>query len=207
MDLGYHTMVTTTESPPPPEPPCSIVVKLDTHKFKATFKTGCFESVFDWLSDDLVLRILNFLPTNTLCICARVSRRFYFLAWEPELWTSINLSVSNCDQTLGTLLRLLSRDSTCQAVETLSLNNCSGLTDTGLDMVTQKCPRLTNLELRNCKGVSNGGVQRLLTKCLNLTQLDLSGKTFLNFPPFLNRRTLTFMGSSSSQLTQYQLAR
>ena len=137
-DMGYHTMVTTTsESPPPfrePPPPAPpTLISMDSRKLQVMYKNSgnstngrnkkptnnsqqqqlhhrhCNVALFDTLSDDLVLKILSFLPTNVLCLCARVCRRFYFLVWEPQLWTQIKLTVNNCDQTLATLLRLLSR--------------------------------------------------------------------------------------------------
>ena len=136
-DMGYHTMVTTTsESPPPfrePPPPAPpTLISMDSRKLQVMYKNSGISTngrnkkptnnsqqqlhhqhsnvaLFDTLSDDLVLKILSFLPTNVLCLCARVCRRFYFLVWEPQLWTQIKLTVNNCDQTLATLLRLLSR--------------------------------------------------------------------------------------------------
>lgn len=47
---------------------------------------------FDRLPDDLLLRVLGFLASDQLCCCARVCRRWYFLAWEPQLWTSVVLA-------------------------------------------------------------------------------------------------------------------
>ena len=197
LDMGYHTMATnghdSLESPPfliPPPPPPSrppppTLVTVDSQRQSATFKksqtaTPTNACHFDKLSDDLVLRIMSHLSTNTLCICARVSRRFYFLTWEPRLWSRISLtSVKTGDKALSTLLRLLSRDSTCNAVEKLSLNNCSRLTDDGLELVSSMCPELRTIELKNCKDVSNLGVQSLVTKCCGITHLDLSGITKL----------------------------
>ena len=123
--------------PPPPAPP--TLISMDSRKLQVMYKNSGNSTttingrnkkpvvsgnsqqqqqlhrqhsniaLFDTLSDDLVLKILSFLPTNVLCLCARVCRRFYFLVWEPQLWTQIKLTVNNCDQTLATLLRLLSR--------------------------------------------------------------------------------------------------
>ena len=120
--------------PPPPAPP--TLISMDSRKLQVMYKNSGISTngrnkkptnnsqsqqqqqlhhrhsnvaLFDTLSDDLVLKILSFLPTNVLCLCARVCRRFYFLVWEPQLWTQIKLTVNNCDQTLATLLRLLSR--------------------------------------------------------------------------------------------------
>ncbi|EEH23159.1 hypothetical protein PABG_05370 [Paracoccidioides brasiliensis Pb03] len=38
------------------------------------------------LSDELILHILSFLPTQSLSLCQRLSRRFYGLAGDSELW-------------------------------------------------------------------------------------------------------------------------
>ena len=135
----HTMVTTTSESPPPfrePPPPAPpTLISMDSRKLQVMYKNsgnstsngrnkkpGSGNSqqhlqhhrhsniaLFDTLSDDLVLKILSFLPTNVLCLCARVCRRFYFLVWEPQLWTQIKLTVNNCDQTLATLLRLLSR--------------------------------------------------------------------------------------------------
>lgn len=127
-----------------------------------------------------LLKVLRFLPTRGLCECARVCRRFYFLAWEPQLWTKIELSVKlKCDQTLLTLFRLLSRDNllTCRAVERISLNQSGGLTDLGLEAIANQCPNLRQFEVRNCKSITNSGIQRMVNKCHSLTHLELPGKT------------------------------
>ena len=207
IDMGYHTMVTTTSDSPPPGPPPPApafreppppapptLIRMDSRKLRVVYNgkksghsSGGFSSInpspalFDTLSDDLVLKILSFLPTNVLCLCARVCRRFYFLVWEPQLWTQIKLTVNNCDRTLATLLRLLARDLTCQAVEKVCLNRSDGLTDTGLELLARNCPNLRSFEAKNCKNVSNVGIQFLVSKCTELTQLDLSGKQIYSF--------------------------
>ena len=190
LDMGYHTMGTNGghdfegESPPflvpPPPPPPSrpAMTSLDTTKqiviFKQQANTVCH---FDKLSDDLVLKILSHLSTNSLCICARISRRFYFLAWEPRLWSSISLSsVKKGNKALSTLLQLLSRDSTCKNVLKLSLNNLGNLEDDGLELVAASCPNLRSVEVKNCREITNLAVQSLVTKCSSITHLDLSGK-------------------------------
>lgn len=52
-------------------------------------------SVFERLSDDLVLRIFSFLVSSQLALCGRVCRRWHVLAWEPQLWSTITLSGDN----------------------------------------------------------------------------------------------------------------
>ena len=184
IDMGYHTMVTTTESPPPfrepppPAPPTQLI--LEPQQLRVSYKK---KSPFDLLSDDLVVRIFKFLPKNNLGQCAKVCRRFYFLAWEPQLWQSIDLNVkNNMDGTLQVLLKHLSRDVTCsQSVLKVCLNNSSGLTDKGLRILAQHCPNLRHFVVHNCKAISNAGIQSLLDQCPSLSHLDLTGKNFCQF--------------------------
>ena len=178
IDMGYHTMVTTTESPPPfrepppPAPPTQLI-RLDPKQLRVSYKK---KSNFDSLSDDLIVRIFKCLPKMDLGQCAKVCRRFYFLAWEPQLWQSIDLHVKNADKTLQVLLSHLSRDLTCQSVLKVCLNNSSGLTDKGLDVLSRNCPNLRHLEVHNSKTISNFGIQNLLDQCNHLSHLDLAGK-------------------------------
>ena len=182
IDMGYHTMVTTTESPPPfrepppPAPPTQLI--LEPQQLRVSYKK---KSPFDLLSDDLLVRIFKFLPKNHLGQCAQVCRRFYFLAWEPQLWQSIDLQVkNNCDGTLQVLLKHLSRDVTCsQSVLKVCLNNSSGLTDKGIRILAQHCPNLRHFSVHNCKTISNAGIQSLLDQCPSLSHLDLTGKQIL----------------------------
>ena len=139
--------------------------------------------LFDSLPDDLVLKILSKLSAESLCKCARVCRRFYFLAWEPTLWRSITFDGGDnldADFAIESVLKLLARDTggsvACSVVERFSLNNCFRVTDIGLSVIARRCPQLRKIELRNCKEVTNAGVQAIATKCTSLSNLDLSGK-------------------------------
>ena len=82
---------------------------LATYKGKRITKS----SPFDRLSDELVVKVMSFLPTNCVCQCARVCRRWYVLAWDPRLWTKICLSGDNihADRAIKQITRLLARDS------------------------------------------------------------------------------------------------
>ena len=54
--------------------------------YKGHSKSGSVNSLqsasvpfFDCLPDDVIVRIFSRLPAESLCACARVCRRFYFL--------------------------------------------------------------------------------------------------------------------------------
>lgn len=151
--------------------------KIPAAQFKG--KKSPRSSPFDRLPDDLILKIFSYLSSNHHCVCARVCRRWYFLAWEPQLWTNISLNSDkiHVDRGLKTLFRLLCRDSptVCLTVEKITLNGCSRLTDTGISIIARRCPELRCLEIRGCGNVTNAGVCELVSKCHNLEKLDITG--------------------------------
>ena len=134
---------------------------------------------FESLPESVVLNIFSCLSTNDLIKCSRVNRRFYFLCWEPDLWTSVVLTGEQLDADLAlkTIFRLLARNSAHKhGLERLQLNGCSRLTDRGLAIVARMCPNLTRLEIQHCSNITNGGIMDLVTKCQLLDHLDVTGK-------------------------------
>ncbi len=138
---------------------------------------------FDRLPDSVILKILSFLDTNDLVRCSRISRRFYFLAWEPDLWSEITLTGENTDADLAlkTVMRLLARNSVKHSPQSLTLSGCSRLTDRGLAIIARTCPQLIRLEVQNCVNITNGGLMDLVSKCQLIDHLDVSGNCFINF--------------------------
>lgn len=69
------------------------------------------------MQDDTIIKIFSYLKSDELCrSCARVSRKWYYLAWEPSLWHTISFSDANIDidRGLRAVTRLLSRDVYCR---------------------------------------------------------------------------------------------
>ena len=136
-------------------------------------------ALFERLPDSVVLKIFSYLNTNVRVRCSRVCRRFYFLAWDPDLWNEITLTGENTDADLAlkTVMRLLARNSAKHSPQSLTLNGCSRLTDRGLAIVARTCPQLRRLEVQNCVNITNGGLMDLVSKCQLVDHLDVSGKT------------------------------
>ena len=136
-------------------------------------------SPFEQLTDDVVLRIFSNLPTDYLCRCARVCRRWYHLVWDPTLWTSIviNNSAIDVDRALKYLTRRLSYNTpkVCVILERVNLNGCEQLTDKGLHTVAKRCPELRYLEVQGCTRLTNVGVFEAVSYCVNLEHLDVTG--------------------------------
>ncbi|XP_067133603.1 F-box/LRR-repeat protein 7-like [Centruroides vittatus] len=204
-DLGYHTLLTRvvpTYEWYPNSTPAAPVVPRFTPTFKA--KKQPKTSQFDRLSDVLITRIFSHLSSNHLCICARVCRRWYFLAWEPQLWTSISLNSDriHVDRGLKTLFRLLCRHSPtgCLAVEKINLNGCGRLTDKGLLTLARRCPELKTFLIRGCNEVTINGVTEILSRCLKLEKLDVTGCFRITAIQSLSRIRQNDSGSDTESL-------
>ncbi len=202
VDMGYHTMVTYNESSAgengyEDSPFTSMELQLNTEKMTAEYKcNGSGQKAkslasLDDLPDEVIVRILSNLSTNDLCVCARVSRRLYFLTWDSRLWTRISLSGGDsldADSALETLLRLVSReDEVCSTVTKVCLSGCSRLTDSGLFAIARRCPQVRRLELRGCRRVTNRGLAEVVSRCSTLTYIDAMGE-FCSNRPINNRR-------------------
>lgn len=133
----------------------------------------------DRLPDQAMIQIFSFLPTNQLCRCARVCRRWYNLAWDPRLWRTIRLTgeTINVDRALKVLTRRLCQDTpnVCLMLETVIVSGCRRLTDRGLYTIAQCCPELRRLEVSGCYNISNEAVFDVVSLCPNLEHLDVSG--------------------------------
>lgn len=133
----------------------------------------------DLLPDHTLLQILSHLPTNQLCRCARVCRRWYNLAWDPRLWGTVRLmgELLHVDRAIRVLTHRLCQDTpnVCLTLETVMVNGCKRLTDRGLHVLAQCCPELRRLEVGGCYNISNEAVFEVVSRCPNLEHLNLSG--------------------------------
>lgn len=162
-------------TPPPPQQwrdsPYDLILK----------KNGRRWTSIESLPDEALLRILQFLPTNYLCRCARVCTRWYNLVWrEPSLWTRIHINDEhlNIDKALKLLLRRLSQFTphVCLTLESINLKRCARLTDKGLHLIAKRCPELRQLELNGCRNITNMAICEVVSRCINLQHLNVTGK-------------------------------
>ena len=137
--------------------------------------------LFEMLTDDIILRIMSSVDSVTKVRLGQVCRRFYLLAWDPVLWTSLTLTGDNLDTDLAvrSILTCLTRDCGKSGrythVSRVNLTYCTRLSDAGLGVIARTCPGLTTLEIRSCKLVTNTGVADIVTRCSKLHHLDITG--------------------------------
>jgi len=155
VDQGYHTLV----SPSWPSEP----LKSST--------------TFDCLPDNVVLHIMSWLDSSTLCVCARVCRRWNALAWEPALWQTVELrgeAVSG-DRAVRGILRRLSGVGASSRIQRVLLSDGARISDRGLTQLARRCPSLVHLRLHGCAQVSDTALAEIAARCSNLQHLDLTG--------------------------------
>ena len=166
-------------------------------------------SAFDFLPDNVLLKILSFLPTDSLCRTSSVCRRFYFMSWDPSLWTEIHLSgeALDLDAALTTCLKIVSRDqrTSCMVQRVKLQDGCPRLSDLGLKAVATQCPDLRQLIVKKAPNLTNAGVADIVANCPNLTYLDLTGKqkSVKGKKTKKKKKTLIFYLSSVSELSNF----
>lgn len=134
---------------------------------------------FDALSNDVIIKVFQWLDTFDLLALATVCRRFEKLIWNPLLWKTISLKGDdvNGDMALNHILRRLD-DQTGEkrsSVERVMLSEGCKLTEKGIQSIVRRCPNITHLQTQFCNSLSNQSIFDVVTKCTNLQHLDITG--------------------------------
>ncbi|ETN60845.1 f-box/leucine rich repeat protein [Anopheles darlingi] len=144
--------------------------------------TGSYRAgpLFDRITDELMVRIFEWLDSSELCNIARVCRRFESVIWNPALWKVIKIKGedNSGDRAIKTILRRLcgqTRNGACPGVERVLLADGCRLTDKGLQLLSRRCPEITHLQIQNSVTITNQALSDLVTKCTNLQHLDITG--------------------------------
>ncbi|KAF1373191.1 hypothetical protein PFLUV_G00257800 [Perca fluviatilis] len=173
-----HETNSSSSSSAPAETVAVVHSQPGTHARSRQSKSH-HHAPIDLLPDHALLQIFSHLPTNQLCRCARVCRRWYNLAWDPRLWSTVRLTgeLLHADRAIRVLTHRLCQDTpnVCLTLETVVVNGCKRLTDRGLHVVAQCCPELRHLEVAGCYNISNDAVFEVVSRCPGLEHLNLSG--------------------------------
>jgi len=136
---------------------------------------------FDALSNDVIVKIFQWLDTYDLLVLATVCRRFSKLIWHPMLWKTVSLKGDqiNGDMALNCILRRLLGQSNekTSSVERVMLSEGCKLTDKGMQVIIRKCPNVTHLQAQFSNTLTNQSIFDFVTKCTNLQHLDVTGCT------------------------------
>lgn len=138
---------------------------------------------FDALSNDVILKIFQWLDTFDLLVLATVCRRFEKLIWNPVLWKTISLKGDvNGDKALNCILRRLSDQSgeKSSSVERVMLSDGCVLTEKGVHSIIRRCPNITHLQVQFCNSLTNQSMYEIVTKCTNLQHMDVTGCSLIS---------------------------
>lgn len=139
---------------------------------------------FDALSNDVIIKIFQWLDTFDLLSMATVSRRFEKLIWNPLLWKNITLKGDDVDgdKALSCILKRLTdqtHDKT-SSVERVMISEGCKLTEKGIQLIVRKCPNITHLQTQFCNLLTNQSMSDIVTKCINLQHLDVTGCSLIS---------------------------
>ncbi|KAI1289534.1 F-box/LRR-repeat protein 7 [Halotydeus destructor] len=149
------------------------------NKLKKKARKTC--NSFDKLSDQLILTIFSYLKCDQLCSsCPRVSRRWYYLTWDPFLWNSIVFSECNLnlDKCLRTIFKLLSRDVYCRQRPSLLPADHHNDQDTGLTLRSNGSGNpvplaVTSVRVDNSFTLTDRSLMLIARRCSELSVLQL----------------------------------
>lgn len=180
-DQGYHTLLFSS----PGSSSANVEFwnrNANLYKGKRAFPKG---SVFDKLSDDMIMKIFSYLHSFDLASSAQVCRRFESIAWRPALWRTITFSgeQKRDDRDIRTDIRTILRQlcaqdqgHICHNIERVYISDGAKITDREIMFLARRCPELTYLQIHGCPAVTNSSIHELVTRCNNLHHLDLTGK-------------------------------
>lgn len=139
---------------------------------------------FDALSNDVIIKIFQWLDTFDLLVLATVCRRFEKLIWNPILWKTISLKGDdvNGDKALNCILRRLVDQSgeKSSSVERVMLSEGCKLTGKGIQTIVRRCSNITHLQAQFCNSLTNQSMYDIVTKCTNLQHLDITGCSLIS---------------------------
>lgn len=142
------------------------------------------QTYFDALSNDVIIKIFQWLDTYDLLVLATVCRRFEKLIWDPALWKTVGLKGDdvNGDKALNCILRRLADQSgeKSSSVERVMLSDGCKLTEKGIQSIVRRCPNITHLQAQFCNSLTNQSMFDIVTKCTNLQHLDVTGCSMIS---------------------------
>ena len=134
---------------------------------------------FDALSNDVIIKVFQWLDPFDLLTLATVCRRFEKLIWNPLLWKTITLKGDdiNGDVALNCILRKLvdQAGEKSSSVERVMISEGCKLTEKGIQTIVRRCPNITHLQAQLCSSLTNQSLFEVVTKCTNLQHLDVTG--------------------------------
>lgn len=127
--------------------------------------------------EDVFVHAFSFLTPGELANVSIVNRSWSHAAYEPSLWTHMDLSALYTRVDDAFLTHLLGSNRFVQ-LQTLILEGCSAITNKSIKSILYYCPNLREIRLTDCVHINNPWVFVELVKALPyLKKLELFGVT------------------------------
>ncbi|KAJ5079400.1 hypothetical protein M0811_04421 [Anaeramoeba ignava] len=140
-------------------------------------REGDLDSVFGLLPDEIVLYIFQYLRKDYLHICSKTCTRFFFLAYDFQLWKKIEVSLASqaiTDSKVKSAIRHSLR------TEELKINQGFSLTSKALSYLTQNARYLKRLSLSRTRKLKTQEFEKITKTFQNsLEELMLYDCSFL----------------------------
>ena len=130
------------------------------------------ETSFAGLPDNVLARILSYLPKVFLVRCSIVSARWRRVCYDASLWREICIPFDFRHNVVDSTLAKLA--SCSRNVNKLYLVECRNLTDELLDFISSQCPNLKKLQLCGCVRISDKGMMKIARRCTRLEKLGIA---------------------------------
>lgn len=134
---------------------------------------------FDALSNDVIVKIFQWLNTDDLLAVGVVCRRFSKLIWNAKLWRVITLKGDTVigDKALNCIFRKTVEcgDGSLPTIERVMISDGCKVSEKGIHTIIRRCPNITHLQIQFCNALTNSLLYEIVMKCINLQHLDLTG--------------------------------
>ena len=129
-------------------------------------------ATFASIPDCIVIEILSRLDYRQLIQCARVSKRWHRLCYDPSLWRTLRFQSTHAKKvTADTVERLIPRKT--NFISSINLMDCKGLNDGSLKHISLNCPNVKKLILNGCHLITDDGVLALARNCAVLEKVSI----------------------------------
>ena len=127
--------------------------------------------------EDVFVHSFSFLTPSELANVSTVNRSWSHAAYEPSLWTHMDLSALYARVDDAFIVHLLGSRRFVQ-LQFLSLEGCSAITNKSVKALLYFCPNLRELRLTDCAHITNPWLFPELVKAMPyLRRLELLGTT------------------------------
>ncbi len=127
---------------------------------------------FESLPDDVLTKILSYLPKLFVVRLSIVNLRWYRVCFDASLWRDVCIPFDFRNNVMDSTLMKLTACS--RNVNKLYLVECQNLTDGLLEFISIHCPNLKKLQLCGCINITDKGMMSIARRFKKLEKLGIA---------------------------------